>query len=73
MEIEKNIVPPEVARFSPVWGEMEVGDSVKAPLNGATSTSECNAYQSAWQYGKRHGMRFTGRVEGDGVRIWRVE
>jgi hypothetical protein len=47
---------------------MEVGQSFTVPWAGqGTLRSAAN------QYGRRHGVRFTTRTEGDKIRIWRIE
>lgn len=47
------------------FAEMAIGDSFWAP-------DYTNARTSAGQYGRLHGMRFTGRKDGKGIRIWRT-
>lgn len=53
------------------FGDMEVGDSIFFPDEPKGSRS--NPCASARIHGARHGKKFSGRREGDGVRVWRVE
>jgi hypothetical protein len=73
----KRYVKPRVKRrgrpMKYPWRKMKVGDS--AFFEGQT-TDTCNngrAYNSAGQYGRLHGMKFSGHNEPAGVRIWRVK
>lgn len=47
--------------------DMEIGDSFFANIPSQKLSS------AAINYGKRYGMRFTVRKEGDGSRVWRIE
>ena len=49
------------------YKEMVVGDSFLVP--GAKLQIVCN---NNWRVGKKLGMVFSDRKEGDGVRVWRV-
>jgi hypothetical protein len=49
------------------WGQMEVGDSFYAP---GKRSADFSAYRAA---ALKHGIRYTVRKEGDGVRVWRVQ
>ena len=51
--------------------DMEVGDSIFFPDEPKGARS--NPCVSAHNYGARHGKKFSGRKEGDGVRVWRIE
>lgn len=79
MKIEKNIPVPDSAKANgrpkiyPL-DKMEVGDSFLADGKCADN-SLCKAMNAARRYGKRHGMKFSGRKDPDQpgkVRIWRV-
>jgi len=67
IKIENGIPVPPVRAVWP-FGEMEVGDSFLVPAG-----REKAAKSSAWTYGRKHGIRFTARMEKKGVRIWRIE
>lgn len=51
--------------------EMNVGDSIFFPDEPKGARS--NPCISAHNHGKRHGKKFSGRKEGTGVRVWRIE
>lgn len=54
------------------FADMEVGDSILAE-GDTCNTEKCKAYNAAKEYGRLHGIKFSGRAQGDGtVRIWRV-
>lgn len=56
--------------------EMEVGQSFFVPTPQGETYSckrQTKVFNAAFGYGRRHGMKFTTRREGDGVRVWRVE
>ena len=63
----------KAAPWRPVFPfrEMEVGDSIFFPDEPKGSRS--NPCVSARIHGARYGKKFSGRKEGDGVRVWRVE
>lgn len=46
---------------------MDVGDSFTVPVVARQKVLNAN-----WRAGKRLGMRFEARTEGENVRIWRV-
>ena len=52
------------------FGDMEVGDSIFFPDEPKGARS--NPCVSAHNHGARHGKKFSGRKEGDGVRVWRI-
>lgn len=65
-EIEKDVPMPNTRnRTKYPWAEMEVGDSILCET--------VNARLSAYHYGHRYGLKFSARIAGVGVRIWRVE
>lgn len=70
MEIEKNVPLRDRLRGGPrkyPFDRMEVGDSVVICTENAISAKVC-----ANQYGKRAGKQFATRVEGEGIRVWRI-
>lgn len=76
ISIDKGIPVPKNNRGRPAkypFASMDIGDSFVSDGDGS-NTSGCKAYNAARQYGRAHGMKFSGRKEGEGkVRIWRVE
>jgi hypothetical protein len=48
--------------------DMKVRDSFTVPLE-----KKMSAASAASIYGRRHKMRFTGRIDGDRYRIWRTK
>jgi len=67
-EIEKNVPIPEcqkAGRFP--YEELDVNDSFR--VEGVKLQSVCN---SNYRANKRLGRKFVARVDGDGVRVWRV-
>lgn len=70
-EIEKDVPLPSrnsTGRSRYPWAEMEVGDSFFA-ADGVRS----RVAAAAQNHRRRYGRRFAVRVEGDGVRVWRIE
>lgn len=68
-KIEKNVPMPEYLRMRRSrypFNEMEIGDSFFA------GESRGKVASAAHTYGKKHGLRFSMRSEGDGFRVWRV-
>jgi len=67
-KIQKNVKVPGGTSSNRIvypFGQMNVGDSFW-----------CERYQvrsSAAQYGRRHGMVFSVRIDGDGFRCWRTK
>ena len=57
------------------WKEMRVGDSFYVPTRQDQSTNKLQTSMGATAAGarKRLHARYTVRIEGDGVRVWRVE
>ena len=49
------------------YEEMDVGDSFTVPVSARQKVLNAN-----YRAGKRLGMRFEARTEGDVVRVWRV-
>ena len=68
LTIEKNIPIPAKrsaeGKNSIIW-KMEIGDSVF--VEGKTKAYGCFGYIA-----KKNGWKFATRVEGDGVRVWRI-
>lgn len=65
--IEKNVPTPKVfgrgcSKYP--FSQMQVGDSFVA---------DKKARCAATNFGKRHGLKFSSRAEGDSIRIWRIE
>jgi hypothetical protein len=56
-----------VARQKYPYKEMEVGDSFFVSAGGIQNVCNQN-----YRMGKKLGMSFIARKEGDGVRVWRV-
>lgn len=72
-EIQENVEKPEVNRGRPrvyPFAEMNVGDSFLAE---GDSTSGCKAYLAAKSFERERELKFEGRKEEGGVRIFRVE
>lgn len=66
-KIEKGVpIPSRTAPKYPFM-QMEVGDSVL--ITGERKGSVTGA---AFYVGKTHGMKFTSRSVGGGVRVWRI-
>jgi hypothetical protein len=66
VELEKG-VPLPVARQKYPYKEMEVGDSFFVFAGGIQNVCNQN-----YRMGKKLGMSFIARKEGDGVRVWRT-
>lgn len=58
---------PKRTRMDYGFGAFEIGDTIVVGSGNAKSAVVC-----ACVYGKRHGMKFRSRKDGDGVRIERV-
>lgn len=83
MKIEKDIPIPKLHKargknaYKDVGGhnrkypfdEMEIGDSIFVEDQFANGL----AGDAAHQYGRKHGVKFTGRSFREGVRIWRIK
>lgn len=73
--IEQGIEPPQPehhnGEHSAIYINMRVKDSVF--IDKASSVRSCAFYRNAAAYGRRTGKSFTGRKEGNGVRVWRVK
>ena len=68
LAVDKGIpLPEEKKRNVYPYKQMDVGDSFFAP--GTKITVMCNLQ---YRMGKKTGMKFTARKEGDGVRVWRI-
>jgi hypothetical protein len=77
MKIDTDIPIPRLRASIYPFHDMEVGQSVFYPLNGAAAIDRHPAYMAAATIQKRYAdYRFTGRTvtENDirGIRIWRV-
>ena len=73
LKIEKSIPVPTRQRrnkFGDVAEKMNVGDSVFVP--GMTGAQAGNRFRMAAAY-RNLKMKFSGRNEGDGARVWRTE
>lgn len=69
IKIEKGVpVPSPPMRAKYPFKDMEVGDSFFV-----SSEYIDKVRSSAASYARAHGMKFTTRQEGDGLRVWRVE
>ena len=66
VELEKG-VPLPVSRKKYPYKEMEVGDSFFVAEAGIQNVCNQN-----YRMGKKLGMSFIARKEGDGVRVWRT-
>jgi len=66
VELDKG-VPLPVARKKYPYAVMEVGDSFFVAEGGIQNVCNQN-----YRMGKKLGMSFIARKEGDGVRVWRV-
>lgn len=70
-QIDKNIPPPTSGglRAQYPFAEMDVGNSfrVEGLVKGMHARNE------AYKYGRTTGKKFTGRTDGDGIRIWRIK
>ena len=63
MKIEQGIPIPDVNKYQ--FHKMKVGDSILVPVVGRIA---------AYNFAKRHNVKFTTRTQEDGqVRIWRVK
>ena len=69
MKIDKGVPLPKkrIPNGSYPFKEMAIGDSFMV-TDGLAS-----ARVLAIHYGRRHGVKFTSRKEGDGLRVWRIE
>ena len=70
-EIEKEVgvrMPTPRVVYAYPYEEMEVGDSFVVPVSARGKVLNAN-----YRAGKRLGMKFVARTEGDVVRVWRVQ
>jgi hypothetical protein len=68
IEVEKGeAIPEERKVFHYPHKEMDVGDSFVVPV-----AWKQNVFNANCRAGKRLGMKFTARTEGEVVRTWRV-
>lgn len=68
--IEKSIPMPSQDNWKKYpLEEMDIGDSIS--ISGLAEF--LSARGAAYMYGKRNGLKFSTRQDGDGGRIWRVE
>lgn len=66
-KIEKGMKMPERkcgAKSKYPFGSMKIGDSFVADVKSRIT---------AYQYGRRHKMKFASRQEGESFRIWRIK
>jgi len=69
-KIDKNIPSPTEHHSTKYpWMDMEIGDSIF--VEGETGIGP--AADSARHWGRNNKKRLCSRIEGTGVRIWRVE
>lgn len=67
-EIEANVpLPEEKSKHNYPYEQLQVGESFLVP--GGNMNLLCNYNNTR---GKKLGMKFVCRKEGDGVRVWRV-
>lgn len=70
-EIEKEVgvgMPRPRVVYAYPYEEMDVGDSFVVPVSARGKVLNAN-----YRAGKRLGMRFEARTEGERVRVWRVK
>lgn len=72
LQIEKNVPLPPSRGCTPTkafypWKQMEVGDSFFV-----TGRKQQHLSAQASVVGKKLGVKFVTRKEGDGVRVWRM-
>ena len=68
IEVERGVgMPVPRVVYAYPYEAMDVGDSFTVPVSARQKVLNAN-----WRAGKRLGMRFEARTEGDVVRIWRV-
>ena len=59
------------SEFAKTLGKLEVGQSFHVPReDGGMDTTVRSA---SYQYGSRHGKKYTTKVENGGVRVWRIQ
>ena len=68
--IEKGI-PFGSGRMKYNFGAMDVGDSVF--FDNEPKGSQANPVLAARSFGYCHQRKFAAKIEGDGVRVWRIE
>ena len=75
MKIERGVLMPPAQQGGTKYPfrEMQVGDSLFIPLKDLGDHAARNLAHASRAYGKRHDMRFEGRIREDGYRLWRVE
>lgn len=77
-KIEKNVPVAKVSTKAGIFrkypfNEMEVGDSFSTgPEDFGPNGRNSRAGFAAAQHGRRFGMKFATRREGEGFRIWRI-
>ena len=68
IELERGIgMPIPRVVYSYPYEEMDVGDSFTVPVAARQKVLNAN-----YRAGKRLGLRFMAKTEGDVVRVWRV-
>ncbi len=68
IEVERGVsLPSPRVVYAYPYEEMDVGDSFTVPVSARQKVLNAN-----YRAGKRLGMRFEARTEGDVVRVWRV-
>ena len=69
IEVSKEFPLPEVRKKNVYpYKQMDVGDSFFLE-----NTKKQIVFNNNYRASKTLGMKFTARVEGDGVRVWRIE
>lgn len=70
MEVTKNVPIPKRGKFD--FGRLrESGDSIC--ITGLKTQKEIlRARSAAYSYGRYYGFEVVTRVEGDGIRVWRI-
>jgi hypothetical protein len=68
-KIEQGIAIPFAGKRKYPFPSMNVGDSffVEADFKTQASIRSNSSF-----YGKRHGVKMVARVEGNGIRVWRI-
>ena len=68
IEKEVGVRPPKLrVVYAYPYEDMEVGDSFAVPVSSRAKVLNAN-----YRAGKRLGMKFVARTEGEVMRVWRV-
>lgn len=68
VKIEKNIPMVSKRESGLPFGDMEVGDSFRAPMSSSELRNKVTYYSH-----QNPGKKFSIRKDDDGARIWRIE